>query len=264
MTKGDLASLRASLVATGIAGMTRTPRDNCVDHAIKLADGDPDKALGIGARGRDAAQIMADVAALCGCSPDLADREGGGFIDPDIVAGAFVRLGERLAVAADRRERVLITTGHPTGLLGLYGAIARALKQRGATILTPLDDQAIAPPKPRRRRRAVLYTDGVGTMAAASDLIHTHESWQMDRLLDAIDAPDLILADHGFAGAAIARGLEVVSLTDVNDPAIAVAKALGLVDIVVPCDDNLPPASYEQVADLLVGMIGDPSGSSWV
>lgn len=262
MTSNDLAAFRATLIRNGIAGMTRTPRDNCVDHAIKLAEGDPDKALGIGARGRTAEQVMADVAALCGCSPDLADREGGGYIDADIVAAAFVRLGERLALAAARREAVLITTGHPTGLLALYGAVARALRAAGATVLTPLDDHALEPPRRLRRRRAVIYVDGVGTMAAGSDLIHTHESWQMDHLLDAIDGADLVLADHGFAGAAIVRGFEVACLTDVNDPAIAVAKADGLVDLVVPCDDNLPPVSYEPVRDLLVGLITASSVSS--
>jgi hypothetical protein len=77
----------------------------------------------------------------------------------------------------------------------------------------------------------------------------------MDALLDEIEPPDLVLADHGWAGAAIARGIEVVCFTDVNDPAIAVAKADGLVDVVVPCDDNLPPVAYEPVRDYLLSRL---------
>ena len=51
----------------------------------------------------------------------------------------------------------------------------------------------------------------------------------MERMLDAINPPDLVLADHGFAGAAAIRRLPTVCFTDVNDPALAVAKADGLV-----------------------------------
>ncbi|MGZ4104898.1 MAG: phosphatase, partial [Actinomycetota bacterium] len=105
-------------------------------------------------------------------------------------------------------------------------------------------------------RRRVRYLDGVAVRKADVDLIHTHESWPKDALLDAIEAPDLVLADHGWAGAAIARGVEVACFTDVNDPAIAVAKADGLVEIVVPCDDNLPPVVYEPVRDYLVALVG--------
>jgi hypothetical protein len=81
----------------------------------------------------------------------------------------------------------------------------------------------------------------------------------MDALLDA-HTPDVVLADHGFAGAAIARGVETLCFTDVNDPAIAVAKADGLVQIVVPLDDNLPPAVYVPLGKFLTSRIAE-SGS---
>ena len=44
----------------------------------------------------------------------------------------------------------------------------------------------------------------------------------MGRIL-AEDRPDLVFADHGFAGAAIERGVETISIADVNDPALLVA-----------------------------------------
>jgi hypothetical protein len=78
----------------------------------------------------------------------------------------------------------------------------------------------------------------------------------MDTLLDSIEPPDLILADHGWAGTAIKRGVETVCFTDVNDPAIAVAKAEGMVEVVVPLDDNLPPSVYDPLRDYLVAKIG--------
>lgn len=256
MTPDLRRSLRAHLLATGICGDTRTSRENSVANAEKLAEGDPDKALGLGARGRDAAQVLEAVAALCGCSPALDERDGPGVIDPDLTLNALHALGDRLAKAAGG-GRMLIVTGHPTGLLPMYQAIARALVEVGVELVTPLGDvdDRLEPPRAFRRPRRARYLDGVGVLAAGADLVHTHESWPMDQLLDRAGDLDLILADHGWAGAAIARGYEVVAFNDVNDPAIAVAKADGLVDIVVPLDDNLPPAVYDPLTVYLCGRI---------
>jgi hypothetical protein len=256
MTPEQRRSLRAHLLESGIAGETATTRENTVSNAEKLADGDPDKHLGIGARGRDARGVMEAVAQLCGCSVALDERAGGGVIDPDLVLDALDALGGRLALAVTRGERMLIATGHPTGLLPLYMAVARALVARGVKLETPLDDVRLEAPQKVNRRRRIRYLDGVAVLMGGADLLHTHDSWPMDRLLDEIDQPDLVLADHGWAGGSITRGVETVCFTDVNDPAIAVAKADGLVDIVVPCDDNLAPAAYEPVRDYLIGRLG--------
>jgi hypothetical protein len=53
-----------------------------------------------------------------------------------------------------------------------------------------------------------------------------------------------VVADHGFAGAAIEAGVETLSFADVNDPALIVAKAQGRTDIVVVLDDHVPPEAY--------------------
>lgn len=249
------AALRAHVLETGVAGDTRTTRENSVSNAYKLSRGDPDKHLGIGARGRDFAAVMAAVADLCGCAPDCDVTEGPGVIDPDRTLDELERLGDRLARAAAASERVLVVTGHPTGLLPMYQDVVRTLAAAGCEILTPLDDRTLEPPKRLRRRRAIRYLGGVGVLQAGADLIHTHESWPMAALLDDGARPALVLADHGFAGEAIARGLEVVCFNDVNDPAIAVARADGLVDVVVPLDDNLTPARYEPLASYLTDRI---------
>ena len=255
MTPDQRRVLRAHLLSSGIAGETATTRENTVENAEKLAAGDPDKALGVGARGRNAAQVMEAVAALCGCSVALDERTGGGVIEPDLVLDALDALGGRLAQAVRGGERMLIATGHPTGLLAMYMALTRALVAKGVKLETPLDDVRLEPPKKHKRKRYVRYLDGVAVLCAGADVIHTHESWQMDALLDSIEAPDLVLADHGWAGAAAVRGIEVAAFTDVNDPAIAVAKADGLLDIVVPCDDNLAPVAYEPVRDYLLAQL---------
>jgi hypothetical protein len=151
---------------------------------------------------------------------------------------------------------MLIATGHPTGLLPLYQAIARALTAEGVKMETPLEDVRLEPPGgPDRHSWKMRYLDKVAVLCRGADVVHTHESWPMEALLGAMAAPELVLADHGWAGAAAVRGVEVVCFTDVNDPALAVAKADGLIDVVVPLDDNLPPVTYEPLRDYLVGRI---------
>src|ERR1700758_2180528 len=140
MTPEQRRFLRAHLLSSAIGGETATTRENTVSNAEKLAEGDPDKHLGIGARGRDARGVMEAVALLCGCSPSLDERAGGGVIDPDLVLDALDALGNRLAIAVRGGERMLFATGHPTGLLPMYMAIARASAAAGAKLETPLDD----------------------------------------------------------------------------------------------------------------------------
>ena len=65
----------------------------------------------------------------------------------------------------------------------------------------------------------------------------------MEHIL-AAGSPDLVFADHGFAGAAIQAGLETISIADVNDPAPAVAAELGRTDVVIVMDDNVDPGAY--------------------
>jgi hypothetical protein len=72
---------------------------------------------------------------------------------------------------------------------------------------------------------------------------HTHRPEAMQRMLED-ERPDLVVADHGFAGAAIEAGVETLSVADVNDPALIVAKAQRRTDIVAVLDDHVPPEAY--------------------
>jgi hypothetical protein len=57
-------------------------------------------------------------------------------------------------------------------------------------------------------------------------------------------APDLVFADHGFAGAAIESGIDTVAIADINDPALVVAWKQGRGGPVVVMDDNVQPEAY--------------------
>jgi hypothetical protein len=250
----ERASLREHLLETLVAGPTRTPRENAVRNAKALAHGDPDKALGFSFEGLDLREVMEAVAALCGCSPDPKETAGPGYIDPDRTLDELEAMAARLQDAAMAGERVLVCTGHPTGVMPMYMAVARSLAVAGCKVLTPREGERLKRDLHGRNMR-ILYLDGVGVLSDGARLLHTHESWPMEALLEAGERPDLVLADHGFAGAAIEAGVETIAFNDVNDPAIAVAKARRKIDVVVPLDDNVPPSLYDPLAAVLVRAI---------
>ena len=64
--------------------------------------------------------------------------------------------------------------------------------------------------------------------------------------------PDLVIADHGFAGAAGQAGIESVGFADSNDPALFVGEAEGDVAVCVPLDDNVLPHLYEPMTAFLL------------
>jgi len=65
-------------------------------------------------------------------------------------------------------------------------------------------------------------------MACGGDLLHTHLPEPMQAVLAALTSPpDLVVADHGWAGAAVTAGLEVLAMADCNDPALFVAEHEG-------------------------------------
>jgi hypothetical protein len=69
--------------------------------------------------------------------------------------------------------------------------------------------------------------------------------------------PDLVIADHGFAGAAGRAGITTVGFADTNDPALFVGEAEGDVAVCVPLDDNVRPNLYRPlIAYLLAGAFG--------
>lgn len=252
MTPDQRERLRAHLLAERIAGDTRTPRRSVVGNAEALAAGDPDKALGFDFV-LDPQEALDAVAAVCGTQPDLGLRDGPGYIDPERTLDELHAYGDRLAQAAERGERVLLATGHPAGLLGLYQELGRALVSAGCKILTPRAGERLRSGAPRWHGDRVRYLGGVGCLTEGAHLHHTHESWPMERLLEDAEAPDLVLADHGFAGAAIVRGVETLAIADVNDPALSVAKVRGHTQVVVPLDDNVNPELYDPISQYLTG-----------
>ncbi len=147
-----------------------------------------------------------------------------------------------MALAAEGGERVLIATGHPGGLDLLYREWERLLLTHGGRVIKPADGVTWRDPR-LAHDWSIGYLSGVGMQTDGRVPRHTHWPDAMQRMLEA-ERPDLVVADHGFAGAAIEAGVETVSVADVNDPALLVAKAQGRTDVVVVMDDHVAADAY--------------------
>ena len=236
--------LERALVAGGVAGPAGHPHHNVFGNFRKLVAHDPDKLFGLSRMPEpfgfeDIVRLVGDAA---GAPIDELATEGSPDIDACAVLDACAAMGERLARAAERGEAVLFATGHPGDLDPLYGAIAELVEAHGGRIVRPADgvtwfDGHVG------HDWTIAYHGAVGMITDDDRPRHTHWPEAMRRML-ADERPDLVVADHGFAGAAIEAGVETLSIADVNDPALIVAKAQERTDVVVVLDDHVPPENY--------------------
>ncbi|MNY29227.1 putative phosphatase [compost metagenome] len=141
-------------------------------------------------------------------------------------------------------------TGHPGSMLSCYNRLAAYARSRGATIAQAKAGLPVG---------VDWYLDYVGDVAVTSDycgVLHGHATRPMEQVIANTGPLDLVVGDHGHAGAAINAGIATIAVMDTNDPALAVAKQLGCEPlVVVPLFDNRPNAVTVQLADLFVAMV---------
>lgn len=245
--------LRSYLVSNRLAGDVATSRRWTLRNCAKVVAGNPDYTFGLSdATEASEDEVRSAVIELCGGPAIAGPLDGDGYIDPDATVDAIGVHRERLREFAATGGRYLLATGHPTGLLGHYAAIGRALTAAGCAAVLPLDDV-----RDVAEGMGVRYLDGVAAPWTGGDLVHTHRSGLMEAMLGALDGPpDLVVADHGFAGAAVEAGIATLSIADVNDPALPLAQARGRTDAVLPIDDNLAPRLFEPVTQVMLDGLG--------
>lgn len=239
---------RAELVRGLLDGRIAGPEvshllDNVLRNITLLHEGDPDKQFGLtGISSMAPREVLALVGRAAGFEPVAGARTGPVPVDPELILDACEVAGERLALAAERGERVVLATGHPVGLAHLYIELGRLLRSRGVQVVQPADG-AMWKDDDRDHPWQLRYLEGVAILTDTASARHTHSGDPMARMLED-ERPDLVFADHGFAGAAIERGVETISIADVNDPALLVAKAQGRTQVVIVMDDHVAPEDY--------------------
>jgi hypothetical protein len=132
--------LADALVRAAIAGPVAShDRANVLWRIGRLVDGDPEERFGMSGLGTySVGEILALIAEETGFDSDPTLHVGGVSIEPTRLLLALKAAGVRFAEAAERGERVLLATGHPSALLLFYGAVAELLRENGAKLLTPM------------------------------------------------------------------------------------------------------------------------------
>jgi hypothetical protein len=187
------------------------------------------------------------VAHQIGNPPDKEEIPERGCIDPARTAAGLVEAGRRISDVARSDGRLVFATGHPGAMILYYLELARWAEELGGEVVN-------ARTRGRYQKGVSLDWAGpVGTLGDGASLFHTHDPQPMRDVLREAGPVDLVVADHGFAGAAIAAGVPTVVVMDTNDPAFAVVAARGADATVVPMDDNRPLNSYSAALDVLKG-----------
>lgn len=240
----DRTDLERALLAGGVAGTATHPIDNVRGNIQKLLDHDPDKEFGLTGlqEGMTLDRVLGLVERAAGVPIDRGARFGPVDIRARSIVDASLAAGGRLARASENGETIVLATGHPTGLAYLYHELARELARRGASILVL--GQGVRWREPGLDHDWFIeHHDGVAMLSDGRAPRHTHKPDAMERML-AEGRPDLVFADHGFAGAAIEAGVETISIADVNDTALLVAKEQGRTEHVLVFDDHVDPNAY--------------------
>ena len=247
--------LERGLLSGMVAGWASHPIDNVRGNALLLLDGDTDKLFGMTdlTDGLDLEAILSLVEASTGAPIDRDARFGPVDIRPAPIVDACLAAGRRLAELCEAGATVVLATGHPVGLAHLYHELDGLLAEAGARVRRLGAGQ-------RWRDDglphdwAIEHWDDVAILTDTREPRHTHRPDAMQRIL-AEERPDVVVADHGFAGAAIEAGVETISIADVNDPALLVARALGRTEHVMVFDDHVQPDAYWPVFQVLAAPV---------
>jgi Phosphatase len=256
--------LRAHLVDSRIAGDVATPRDNNLGNFLRMSNREPLYLFGLEPDGAwTPSDVLALMVARCGVDPDPDYRFGPDTINPDRTLDRLDAMADRLRAAAERRERVLVATGHPVGLRPTHTAVAHALRAAGCTLVAAAEGWSHPDdPAYESQRGTIRYLDGIAVLNGPGGMpVHTHSPLPMRAILADLRTtgqalPDLVVADHGWAGAAGQAGVDSVGFADCNDPALFVGEAEGRVLVCVPLDDNVAPHLYAPLTAYLLDRAG--------
>ncbi|MCC6338378.1 MAG: phosphatase [Acidimicrobiia bacterium] len=173
------------------------------------------------------------------------------LIDPDLTLAAWVTAVDRVLDVASRGGRLIFATGRPASLLPLYQQVAVLATAAGGDVLADTESPPF-PPGARRTptARRIRWFGGVAVVTDGRSLLADDAVEAARELFFHLPRPDLVVADHGFAGGAVAIDVETVALADLDALAFGLVVDDGLPVTLVPCTDTQAPAAYECLAEL--------------
>jgi len=262
-----IQEMKNKLVEWGLTGPNCGHERRLNLKAVRLLQENNEKAtFGLeGGNGYTLEELLSFIADCTQCSSDITKEEGAGFIEPQATWAGFYEAAEVLAGTAKKKGKVILGTGHPGSMTAYYLEMARLLEDLGCQVLSGIGagmvvDNYLCPHC--GQHDVQVRIDYVGKVAFLSDgeiLRHTHSAEPMEIILNILAQegclPDLVIGDHGFAGAGIKKGLPTIAVMDTNDPALALAKRQGADLVIIPMDDNRPNYLTAQAVELLAALI---------
>jgi hypothetical protein len=243
-------AITARLLRAGVAGphCSHSKEDNVL-KASQLASGDPDSTFGIAdLASATTEEGLGAVQAVTG-----AREPGEPYIDPEATIAGVRAASARLGEACRNGATIVVATGHPAPLLAHHARLVEAITGAGGKVIRPFDEMGVTLAGARRIYR---YLQGVGAVTDGVRGLHTHSPLPMEQVLEAGERPELVFADHGFAGAALSSGIPVIACMDTNDTALAVARARGGDITLIPLDDGRRPDAYDVIAEMFEQELG--------
>ena len=237
-------SLREQLKQHHVAGRSmRYGRDEVLGTMRRIEHGAPSALCGLAPfTGLARAQIAAAVEFVYGWEGDGPRAR----IAPSHTIDGFTAAATRVLEVARGGGRLAFATARPAALLQLYRRLAARAAAEGAEVLAGEESSSFGPSGRRIRwiDQVAVLTDGAALLA--DDAVDAAEEW-----LFTLARPDIVVADHVYAGVASSSGLEVVAFADLDAVALAVAAWQGRAVRIVPLDDRRPPVAYAGLLDLL-------------
>ena len=241
--------LRLSLVKSGITGEIRAHGAKTNLESIKrLLKKDPYVTFGVDAvhTAIDKKQITYDrmlevMACALGTSTERFCQPGPGYIDPQLTAARLNEMIDLIDEVATAGGTFVVATAHPGSLMNYYFKLIDYINARGGKVYRAQELVKVGD------YRWIDQVAGVHVLSDEGNILHTHDAGGFAIFLKSLPLkPDLVITDHGYAGAAMNAGLKTVALHDVDDPGIPLAAELGADVLVIPMNDNqlnLPTAS---------------------
>jgi hypothetical protein len=233
-----------------VAGRSaRFSHDDVVGVMHAVVDGDADALLGLPPFAEfEMSQATMAMEAVFGWHGDGPRAR----IDPKRTVAGFTSACTRVLEVARAGGRLVFATARPASLFGVYRTLARAAAGVGGKVLS-------APAAPIDESQRVWWIDDVAMVSDGESLLADVSGAAADELLFVVPRPDLVVADHAFAGVALVSGLEVVALADLDAVALAVAAWRGMAVRVAPFDQHRTPTAYDPLLDLLAEAVAAPT-----
>ncbi|MFN8015748.1 MAG: phosphatase [Acidimicrobiia bacterium] len=169
-------------------------------------------------------------------------------IDLELTMIALDEAFEKISSAAKKQAKIIFASSRPASMLPLMIELTRLSQECGAEILYSYDNTSSFVADGRKDRQ-LTWCGQVGVVTDKNSLLATDDAKVADDLIFHLPRPDLVVADHIFAGAALTAGYPTVAFTSLDSVAVAVASVPEPSALAVPLSLNRPSSHYEVIAD---------------